>query len=215
MVRIVDRVHVAGAQVVAAPPQDLLDRFAHGAEVDGDVGSVGDEVALGVEERAGEVEAFLDVDGLGGVLQSDAHLLGDGHEEVVEDLQEDGVHLRAGGHARGAGGDPVQEEVPGVGDGGQPAAVDDGRGVGLHEEGGPVHGVARLQVLAPVEGASWGVPALCMRTVARGAAGPARSSGSTTASMGTGPGGPARPTASTETASTTSGRSMVKAYRAR
>lgn len=64
-------------------------------------------------------------------------------------------------------------------------------------------------------GASWGVPALCMRTVARGAAGPARSSGSTTASMGTGPGGPARPTASTETASTTSGRSMVKAYRAR
>lgn len=168
VVRVVDGVHVAGPQVVRAPPQDLLDGLAHGAEVDGDVGRVGDEVALGVEEGAGEVEAFLDVDRVGGVLQAHAHLLGDGHEEAVEDLQEDRVHVRPRGHARGARCDAVQEEVSAVGRGGPPAGVDDGRGVGLGEERGAVDGVAGAEVLAPVEGVSWGVPPLCIRTVARG-----------------------------------------------
>jgi hypothetical protein len=42
---------------------------------------------VGVEQRAREVEALLDVDRVGGVLQLQTHLLGDVHEEVVEDLE--------------------------------------------------------------------------------------------------------------------------------
>ena len=48
---------------------------------------VGDQVAVGVEQRAGEVQPLLDVHRVGGVLQPQAHLLGDVHEQVVEDLE--------------------------------------------------------------------------------------------------------------------------------
>ena len=40
-----------------------------------------------VEDRAGEVEPLLDVHGIGRVLQRHAHLLGDRHEQIVEDLE--------------------------------------------------------------------------------------------------------------------------------
>ena len=56
---------------------------------------VGDQVARGIEQRAGEVEPLLDVDRVGGVLQPQAHLLGDGHEQVVEDLEHHRVGLGA------------------------------------------------------------------------------------------------------------------------
>ena len=48
---------------------------------------VGDQAAVAVEDRAGEVEPLLDVDRIGGVLQRHAHLLGDRHEEVVEHFE--------------------------------------------------------------------------------------------------------------------------------
>ncbi len=64
--------------------------------MDGDVGGVGDELALGVEEGAGEVEAFFDVDGVAGVLEGDAHFIGDGLKQVVENLQEYRVWGRDG-----------------------------------------------------------------------------------------------------------------------
>ena len=66
---------------------DRLDRAVHRAQMHRHVRRVGDEAALGVEHRAGEIEPLLDVDGIGGVLQRHAHLLGDRHEEIVEDLQ--------------------------------------------------------------------------------------------------------------------------------
>ena len=48
-----------------------------------------------VEDGAGEIEPLLDVDRIGGVLQRHAHLLGDRHEEVVEDFQHHRVGLGA------------------------------------------------------------------------------------------------------------------------
>ena len=73
-----------------------LDRLAHRAQVHRHVRRVGDQVAVGVEQRAGEVEPLLDVHRVGGVLQAQAHLLGDVHEEVVEDLE----HHRVGRRCR-------------------------------------------------------------------------------------------------------------------
>ena len=55
------------------------------------MGRIGDQVALPVEEGAGEIEALLDVHGMAGVLQGRAHLLGDRHEEIVEHLQHDRI----------------------------------------------------------------------------------------------------------------------------
>jgi len=61
--------------------------LAHGAEVHGDMGGVGDQAACAVEDRAGVVEALLDVGRDRGVTQHGAHLLRDGHEAVAEDLE--------------------------------------------------------------------------------------------------------------------------------
>ena len=63
--------------------------------MDRHVRRVGDERAGRVEDGAGEVEPLLDVDRRGGVLQRHAHLLGDRHEEIVEDFEQDRVGLGA------------------------------------------------------------------------------------------------------------------------
>jgi hypothetical protein len=94
--------------------------------VDGDVRGVGHQVSVGIEEGAGEVQAFLDVDGLGGGLEAGAHLFGDGHEEVVEDLEQHGVGFCVGsGTLRNR--DAFHDQMPVVGRRGPPAVVDDGR----------------------------------------------------------------------------------------
>lgn len=57
-----------------------LDRLRHGSEVDGKVGGIGNQGAVWTKHRAGEVQAFLDVDRYAGPLQDLAHLLGNPHE---------------------------------------------------------------------------------------------------------------------------------------
>ena len=91
--------HVARANAAGAPVDDGADALAHAAEVHRHVRRIGDEFALAVENGAGEIETFLDVDGIGGLFQHRAHLLGNRHEQVVENFQHHGVD-------RGADGDP-------------------------------------------------------------------------------------------------------------
>ena len=71
------------------------DGEGHGAEVDGDVGCLGDHVAVGVEDGAREVEALLHVGGVGGALKCNAHLLSNGDEQVLEDFEANGVYQGA------------------------------------------------------------------------------------------------------------------------
>ena len=96
----------------AARADDGLDALAHRAQMHRHVRRVGDQRAVAVEQRAGEIEPLLDVDGIGGVLQRDAHLLGDRHEEVVEDLEHHRIdrwcRRRRG---RGSGTDALQHEI--------------------------------------------------------------------------------------------------------
>jgi hypothetical protein len=105
VVGVVEDVDVAAAEVWVALDHHL-DRLAHRAQVDRHVRGVGDQAALRVEQRAGEVEPLLDVDRVRGGLQADAHLLGDRHEQVVEDLQHHRVGAGADGGPVGAGGHP-------------------------------------------------------------------------------------------------------------
>ena len=72
---------------------------------------VGDQVAFGVEQRAGKIEPLLDVDRVRGVGERHAHLLGDRHEQVVEHLEQ---HRIGGGADRMRalrGLDAVEHEV--------------------------------------------------------------------------------------------------------
>ena len=87
-VRVVEYHQIAGQD--SARLEDIhcgADRQRHGAQVDRDVGRLGDHVALDVEYRAREVAAFLDVRRKGCPLHRGAHLFGDGREHVTEHLQ--------------------------------------------------------------------------------------------------------------------------------
>ena len=99
--------------------------------------------AVGVEQGAREVEPLLDIDRVGGVLQPSAHLLGDRHEQVVEDLE----HHRVGAGAEGvrAPGAARRARAPGRRSAVSSAAsrLDHGGGVGLGDDRGPGDPCAR------------------------------------------------------------------------
>ena len=148
----VQGVYVAGLHRAPAFPDDRGDALAHGAEVDRNVGRVRHEAARGVEYRAREVQAFLDVDGVRGVLEDDAHLFGDGHEQVVEYLQHDRVHVRADGGAGVPWRHPLEDETTARGRRGPPAGLDDGGTVGLDDDRGAGEPVSRAHLRAVDDG---------------------------------------------------------------
>ena len=113
---------------------------------------VGDQPALGIEERAGEVEALLDVHRIGGVLQRHAHLLGDRHEEVVEDLEHHRVAV--GAHREGAlqRHDAGEYQMPLGRERRLPAGLDHRRRGLLADDRGPGDAVAGHERVAVVEG---------------------------------------------------------------
>ena len=145
VVQHVDITALHGAGVLA---DHGLDALAHAAQVHRHVRRVGDQVALGIEQRAAEIEPLLDVDRVGGVLQLQAHLLGDVHEQVVEHLQQHRVGGGACGVGDGAGLAALQHQVVQCGEPRLPAGLDHGGGVLLGNDGRPGNQVAGAQVLA-------------------------------------------------------------------
>ena len=125
-----------------------LDRFAHAAQVHRHVRRVGDQLAGGAEQRAGEVQPLLDVHRVGGVLQPQAHLLGDVHEQVVEHLQHHRVGLGADGMARDTRTHALQLQRAGARHLRLPAGLDHGGGVGLGDDRRAVDARAGTQPLA-------------------------------------------------------------------
>ena len=112
---------------------------------------VGDEAPLAVEHGAGKVEPLLDVDRIGGVLQRHAHLLGDRHEEMIEDLEHDRIGLGADRLAPRDRLDAGQENVVLRRDRGPPALFDDDRLMRLDDERRPIDGGAGRQRLAQID----------------------------------------------------------------
>ena len=109
-------------------------------------GALATSAAVRVEHRAGEIQPLLDVDRIGGVLQRHAHLLGDRHEEVVEDLQHHRIGARA--DARCAAGSGTARAstrwLRGVSSA-APAVLDDDGLVGLDDQRRAVHAMARAR----------------------------------------------------------------------
>ncbi len=144
VVGVVEDVDVAAADASVAALIALdhhLDRLAHGAQVHRHVRGVGDQAALGVEDRAGEIEPLLDVDRVRGRLQPHPHLLGDRHEQVVEDLEQHRVGGGARAGLRGPGLDTGEQQVAAVAHHGLPARFDHRGGEFLGDDGRAVDGV--------------------------------------------------------------------------
>ena len=93
------------------------------------VGSIGDEVARLIEQRTGKIKALFDVDRGGGVFQHHAHMLGNRHEEVIDDLQHHRVDLGADGNLCRQGTVTLQQNIAVPVEGGPPTRLDhDGTG---------------------------------------------------------------------------------------
>ena len=123
--------------------------LAHRAQVHRHVRRVGDQVAVGVEQRAGEIEPLLDVDRVRGVGERHAHLLGDRHEQVVEHLEQHrvGAWCRSRARARGASTRSSTRWSRGVSSPRQPGSIDRRR-VPLADHRRPGDRVAGTQVVA-------------------------------------------------------------------
>ena len=116
------------------------------------VGRVGDQSAVGVEDGAGKVQPFLDVDRVRRVGQHRPHLFGHAHEQVVEDFQHHRVGAGASGPAGGARGDAAQDQMALGQDLGPPARFDHRGGVVLDHHGRAVHLMAGAQHGAGMDG---------------------------------------------------------------
>ena len=127
------------------------DAVAHGAQMHRHVRRIGDQGAVPVEQGAGEVQSLLDVHRIGRVLQSDAHLLGDGHEQVVEQLQADGIEAGVPrlAHDRGV---MLEDQDAARLHPRPPAGLDHGGGGGLPQDGGTVDTHAGAKVVAVMDG---------------------------------------------------------------
>ena len=147
----VEREHVARADAACVVADDRLDRAVHRAQMHRHMRGVGDEAPLAVEHRAGEVEPLLDVDRIGGVLQRHPHLLGDRHEEMIEDLEHDRIGLGADRLAPGDRLDAGQEDMVLRRDRGAPALFDDDRLMRLDDQRRPIDAGAGRQRLAQID----------------------------------------------------------------
>ena len=120
--------------------------------MDRHVRGIGHQCTASVENGTGEIEPFLDVDRIGGVLQRDAHLLGDRHEQVVENLQHnrigisgtDGVlaHFRL---------ETPHDDVVSRRDLGAPAGLDNDRLVGFDDQRRSVDLLTGRQMFAQID----------------------------------------------------------------
>ena len=97
IVGCIQRKHVAGTDVALVEADDGFHGAVHGPQMHRHVRRIGDKRAGTVEDGAGKIQPLLDVDRIGGVLERHAHLLGNRHEQIVEDLQ----HHRIGFSSKG------------------------------------------------------------------------------------------------------------------
>ena len=100
-IRGVDKVGDTRPHGFGAMPDHALHTLAHGPQVHRHVRCIRHQFTLRIKDRAGEIQTFLDVYGVTGILQGRAHLLRNRHKQIVEDLQADRIYLRAHrGHSR-------------------------------------------------------------------------------------------------------------------
>ncbi len=148
VVGVVQHIHITRLHGGGILAHHGLDALAHGAQVHRHMRRVGNQVAGGVEQRTAEIEPFLDVDRVGRVLQLQAHLLGNVHEEVVEDLQQHRVHGRSCCIFDSAWRPSDEGQMVKLCQACFPAGLHDGGRILLGDDGRSRDDVTRLQVFA-------------------------------------------------------------------
>ncbi|MNK60659.1 hypothetical protein D3C87_798010 [compost metagenome] len=154
VVRVVQHVDVARPHGARIARHDGADALAHGTQVHGHVRRVGDQMALRVEDGAAEIEPLLDVDGMGRILQAQPHLLGDRHEQVIENFQHHGVGIGPHGAAFRQSDDPAQDQMAVRRHFRAPARLDDRGGIGVADDGRAIDSITRAQAVRRIQ-AAW------------------------------------------------------------
>ena len=104
---------ISRSQCVAPAAYHGLHALPHRPEMNRHVRRIRNERSPAIEDRAGEVEPLTHVDAGGGVLQHGPHLLGDIHEEIVEELKQHRVGgIRVDLAALRLNARTLQHEVP-------------------------------------------------------------------------------------------------------
>lgn len=93
--RVIRHQHIARSQIIARHLNLVPHCLLHGAQVDGDVWCVGDQASIRAEQGTAKIEPFFDVGGDGSALQRTPHLLGNGHEAVLEDRKVNDIESRS------------------------------------------------------------------------------------------------------------------------
>lgn len=88
MVRIVQDKNIATLHVIFVFANDRFNALSHAAQMDGHVRCIGNQMPFSAEQSAREIQTLFDVDGVGCILQLQAHLFGNVHEQVIENLQQ-------------------------------------------------------------------------------------------------------------------------------
>jgi hypothetical protein len=88
---VVGHDHVAGLDVAAQELLLVSHGEGHGTEVDGQVRGIGDEVAVGREDGAGEIQSLFDISRDGRLPQCRPHGFRHGHETVGEQAEQQWV----------------------------------------------------------------------------------------------------------------------------
>ena len=150
-VRIIQDEHIARGDATGVVVHDRLDTRTHRAQMHRHMGRIGNERALRIEDRTGKIEALLDVHGMRRVLQSIAHLLGNRHEQIVEDLQHDRVGLGAHCMAQRPGLGTLKNQIPPHTQRGAPFGINQGGGSGFAHNGRAGQHIACAQSLTLIQ----------------------------------------------------------------
>ena len=88
VIRIVEDIHITAVHSSCVFANDSFDALPHAAQMHGHVRRVGNQMSFGAEQSAREIQTLFDVDGVSCILKLQAHLLGNVHEQIIENLQQ-------------------------------------------------------------------------------------------------------------------------------
>ena len=111
---------------------------------------IGHQTPLGVKHRAGKIQPLFNVHRIGGVLQRHAHLLGDGHEQIVENLQQNRIRLGAYGDTRRQSLNAGEHNMVSGVDFRLPARLNHNGLVRFNQQSGAAHDLPAMQIFAQI-----------------------------------------------------------------
>ena len=97
VIGIIQHIHISRLHPARIFSHHGFDRFAHRAQMHRHMWRIGNQASLRIKQGAAEIQPLFDIHRVRCLLQSQTHLLGNRHEEIVKHLQHDWVHHGANG----------------------------------------------------------------------------------------------------------------------